>query len=488
MSKKYIQGKEVWNKIVYATNCLTDFVKPTFGPASNRIIIQQGRNLSILDDGVTTANEFELEDEFENAVVRVIKEVARKTNDRVGDGTTGSLIILQALINEISKLWRYKPIDIIAELHKGLAEFKAEIQKRAKTINSKEELVRVAYIAFNNESIAEVIAETLWEIGHEGITTVEESDSLETTHEIVKGLQLPKGFKNPYFINNPEKAEVILNKPYILVSDREIVDGKDILPILDKVIKSGNRQLLVVADDIRGEALAIMIINKVKGNAMFCAVDAPYYSNRKYEGLMDVATLTGANFQMGIVQDLPKLELTDLGTADRIIITKDSTTIVGGKGKNLDDYIKELKALIKTTKSELDKSKMEERLAKLTSGVAVIKVGGATENEMKALRYKVEDAVNATRVAYKSGVVQGAGLTLKDIKTSSKLLNRALEYPYKQLLKNLGIKELEVVEGVEDPVEVLIAQVESAVSIVSLLISTKGILCDKTEEKKNERN
>lgn len=482
--KKYTQ--QTWPIIIKAVNELCDFVKPTFGPASNRVIVQQGRGIGALDDGVAISEMFELEDELENAVIKVIKEVAKKTNDRVGDGTTGSLIILQALINEIGK--PKEANKIIAELHKGLAEFKTEIQKRAKTINSKDELARVAYIAFNNESIAKVIAETLWEIGHEGITTVEESDSLETTHEIVKGLQLPKGFKNPYFINNPEKAEVILEKPYILVSDREIVDGKDILPILDKVIKSGNRQLLVIADDIRGEALAIMIINKVKGNAMFCAVDAPYYSNRKYEGLMDVATLTGANFQMGVVQDLKNLELEDLGSADRVIITKDSTTIVGGKGKNLDDYVNELKALIKSSKSELDKSKMEERLAKLTSGVAVIKVGGATENEMKALRYKVEDAVNATKVAYKSGVVKGAGLTLKDIKTSSKLLNRALEYPHRQLLENSGIKELEINEGIIDPVEVLIAQVESAVSIVSLLISTKGILVDKLGEKKNGGN
>lgn len=481
MPKKYSQ--QTWPIIVKAVNALCDFVRPTFGPAQNKVILQQGRQIGVLDDGVSTSNEFELEDELENAVIKVIKEVAKKTNERVGDGTTGSLIILQGLIKEIGT-----PKDsnkTTVELQQGLAEFKAQIQKLSQTIDSKEKLVRVAYIAFNNEPIARIIAETLWEVGHEGITTIEESDSLETTHEIVKGLQLPKGFKNPYFINNPEKAEVYLTKPYILVSDKEIVDAKEILPILDKVIKSGNRQLLVLADDIRGEALAVLIINKVKGNAMFCAVDAPYYSNKKYEGLMDVAALTGASFKTGIVQDLTKLELEDLGMAERIIITKDSTTIVGGKGKELESYVKEIRALIKTAKSELDKTRMEERLAKLTSGVAVIKVGGATENEMKWLRYKVEDAVNAAKVAYKSGVVKGAGITLSEIKTSSSILNKALKKPFEQLKENLGVKEIKLNNDVFDPVEVLIAQVESAVSIISLLISTKGILVDANEKDGN---
>ena len=480
MSKVYTQQL---NPLVFdAVDKIVDLCKPTFGPAQNKVLIQKGTRLESLDDGVAVAKQFELPDEFENAIVQVVKEVAIKTNSRVGDGTTSSLIMLQALMKEIREDKRTSR-EIMADLQQGLEEFKTQIKAQAKEISTKEDLKKVAYISFNNEKMADVISEILFELGHDATVTLEESRSLETAHTIVKGLQFPRGFASPYFINSPEKAETILEKPYILVTDKEIIDAKELLPLLNKVIASGNRQLVIIADDIRGEALATLVLNYMKGVGLFPAVKAPYYSNDKYEFLMDVAELTGSSFAaIDIGKKFEDMGLEDLGMADRVIITKDSTTIVGGHGKKLDEYVAKMKAIIDTTDSELKKDKMKERLAKLTSGVAVIKVGGATENEMKALFYKVEDAVNATKVAYRNGVVKGAGLALSSIETSSGILNRALKYPHQQLLKNMEVDSLEVGEDILDPVEVLIAGVESAVSIVSLLITTKGILCEKLDK------
>ena len=481
--KKYTQQL---NPLVFdAVNKLCDFVKPTFGPASNKIIIQKGRFQEVIDDGVATAKEFELEDEFENAVVNLVKEVAIKTNDRVGDGTTASLIMLQALMRGLREDKRTSR-EVVAELTAGLNDFKTKIKERAKQINTEEDLRQVAYISFNNEKIAEIIAKIFFELGRDGIVTIEESRSMEVSYDIVRGLQFPKGFISSYFINNAEKAETILENPYILVTDREIYDVNDLKPLLEKALKTG-RPVLVLADDVRGEALGMLVVTYLKTGFLCPAVKAPYYTSDKNDFLMDVAELTGANFMLtNMNKNLKDLELTDLGMAERVVLTKDNTTIIGGKGKNVDEYVKKIQAIIETTEYEIKRDKMKERVAKLTSGVAVIKVGGATENEMRALRYKTEDAVNATRVALKEGVVKGAGVTLADIKTPSSVLNKALQVPHETLLKNLEVDTLEVGENIVDPVAVLIAGVESAISIVNLLITTKGILCDKNDEPKKE--
>jgi len=482
MAKIHKSEQEVREIIYKATDALVDFVKTTYGPASNKIIIQKRNHAETIDDGVETARNFELNDECENAVISIIREVAQKTNDRVGDGTTSSLIMLQAIMSEIRKLDKIVARTIVDDLENGLEEFKKQIKEKARQITSKEDLQKVAFISFNNLKLAEIIAEILFELGPEGIVTIEESRSMETTYNIVKGLQFPRGFASSYFINDHAKAECVLEKPYILVTDQEIYDPKDLVPIMNKVIATGNRQLVVLGDDVRGEALGTLVLNFVKGVGLFPAVRAPYHSNDKYEFLQDVAELTGANFRVSHTnKKLDQLELEDLGVADKVVLTKDHTTIIGGHGKEIEPYITTLKAMIESSDSELRKDKMKERLAKLTSGVAVIKVGGATENEMKALRYKVEDAVNATKVAFKSGVVTGAGVTLGSIITSSEILNKALKYPHEQLLKNWEVESIEIKEGVVDPVEVLIAGVESAISIASLLISTKGILVEKEE-------
>lgn len=478
------------NPLIYeAVDKLVNFVKCTYGPASNKIIIERGRGQEILDDGVTTAKEFELSDEFENSIVKLVKEVAIKTNDRVGDGTTSSLIMLQAIMQEIRDTKdgdEYKAREVIEQLQRGLKEFKTQIKARAKQISTEEDLRKVAYISFNNEEMAKVIAKIFFELGHEGIVTIEESKSMETSCDIVKGLRFPRGFISSYFINNSERAETVLDNPYILVTDKEIYDVNDIKPLLEKALKSG-RQVVILADDVRGEALGMLVVTYLKNGYLCPAVKAPYYSNDKYEFLMDVAELTGANFAVANVnKNLKDLELEDLGIAEKVVINKDSTTIIGGKGKNLDEYVKKMRGMVETIDSELKKDKIKERIAKLTSGVAVIKVGGATENEMKSLRYKVEDAVNATRVAFKEGVVPGAGTTLAAIETTSLILNAALQVPHQVLLENLEIEQLEVGEDIIDPVEVLIAGVESAISIVNLLINTKGILVEKNEPVKKD--
>ena len=482
--KKYTQ--QLSPLIFDAVDKLVDFVKPTYGPAQNKVILQKGRYQEVIDDGVATAKEFELEDEFENAVVKLVKEVAIKTNDRVGDGTTSSLIMLQALMKELKEDKRASR-EVVAELKVGFEDFKKQITEKAKQITTEEDLKQVAYISFNNEKVAEIIAKIFFQLGHDGIVTIEESRSMETSYNVVEGLQFPKGFASAYFINQPERAECVLDNPYILVTDKEIYDVNDLIPLLDKAIKAG-KQVVIIADDVRGEALGSLVITYIKKGYLCPAVKAPYYSNDKYEFLMDVAELTGANFVVANVnKELKDLELEDLGQAERVVITKESTTIIGGQGKKLEEYLTKMKAIIESTESDLRRDKMKERLAKLTSGVAVIKVGGATENEMRALRYKVEDAVNATRVAFKEGTVRGAGTTLSEIETSSPILNKALKVPHKTLLTNLEVDSLPIGDDIVDPVAVLIAGVESAISIVNLLITTKGILVDKYEiDKQNQ--
>src|SRR3990167_3702672 len=482
--KKYTQ--QLSPLIFDAVDKLVDFVKPTYGPAQNKVILQKGRYQEVIDDGVATAKEFELEDEFENAVVKLVKEVAIKTNDRVGDGTTSSLIMLQALMKELKEDKRTSR-EVVAELKVGFEDFKKQITEKAKQITTEEDLKQVAYISFNNEKMAEIIAKIFFQLGHDGIVTIEESRSMETSYNVVEGLQFPKGFASAYFINQPERAECVIENPYVLVTDKEIYDVNDLVPLLDKALKAA-KQVLILADDIRGEALGALVITFLKKGYLCPAVKAPYYANDKYEFLMDVAELTGANFVVANVnKELKDLELEDLGQAERVVITKESTTIIGGKGKNLEEYLTKMKAIIESTESDLRRDKMKERLAKLTSGVAVIKVGCATENEMRALRYKVEDAVNATRVAFKEGVVKGAGITLSEIETSSPILNKALKVPHETLLVNLEVDSLPIGDDIIDPVAVLIAGVESAISIVNLLITTKGALVDKYEiDKQNQ--
>ena len=456
-----------------AVDKLVNFIKPTYGPANNSIIISDEFRQVNLDDGVSIVEEFELEDKFENAIIKSVKEVARKTNDRVGDGTTGAMIILQALLNS----------DIPSiNLKKAAAEAKEQLLASAEEIKTKEELKNVAMVSFNNEEMAKVISDIVHRVGQDGVISVEESNSLTSSNEIVDGLQFERGFISPYMISDPERMEAVLENPTILLTNKKISAVTDIMPALEKIIGTGKKDILIIAEDVDGEALALLVINKLKGIFNAVAVRIPGYGEERNSLLEDIAALTGSTT---ITEDAGlKLEDVDtkmFGSSRKVVITKDETTIISGDG-NIEERIKQLKTQLETVTDEHEKTQLKDRIAKLTGGIALIKVGATTEAEMKKLKFKVEDAVNSTKLAFKSGVVPGGGRALAAIKTSDKNLNKALKAPAEILKENIG--EFGVDEKIIDPVEVLIASIESAVSIVDMLTLTKGAIVTTTEENK----
>jgi len=461
-----------------AVDQLVDFIKPTFGPSENRIVISDDYKYSALDDGVSIAKDFELENEFENAIIKLVKEASQKTNDRVGDGTTGSLIILQELLNNPSK-----------DLKDAVSEAKEQLLKMVKKVETKEELKNVALVSYNNPEIAKVVSDIVFKVGPDGVITVEEGNGLETTSEVVNGLRFERGFVSPYMISDFERMETILVKPYVVISNSKITTAQEIMPILEKIMKSGRKDFLIISEEIEGEALALLIVNKIKGVFNAVAVKAPGFGDHT-ELLEDIAILTDGQViseEKGLKLSSVGLDL--LGEADKVVINKDSTTIIGGKG-NVEKRIEHLKSQLEKIESEYEKGKLQERIAKLSGGIAVIKVGAPTESAMKTLKYKVEDSVNATKLAFKSGVVKGAGQALLEIKTSNESLNDALKAPARVLKENIegSKKTFNPDESIVDPVEVLIAAIESAASIASLLISTKGIIVEVKEKLQNENN
>lgn len=456
---KIIQ-KNVFPIICSTVDKLVDLVKPTFGPSGNKVIIGKGFGVSVLDDGVQIAKDLELDNKIENYILQIVKNVAIKTNEKVGDGTTGSLIVLQGLLKEIkkSKLVSNK---IVEELEIGLKEAIEQIRKLSKPIKTKSDLEKVALISFNNGEVAKLLSEIVFKIGENGLIDVQSSQGLNIESEMVAGFKIDKGFVSPYLIT--EKDSCIIENTKVLVTNKTFLMNQEIVPILEDIVKSGGNSLVVFCKDFGGEALSTAIINKLKGGFRLLPVQV-----NEEEGT-DIALLTGASY----VTDR-KIEMSDFGKAKKIVSKADNTIIIGGDSKkeDINNLIKELKSY---TVGAL-KEKAERRLANLTSSVAIIKVGASTEDEAKALKYKVEDASNAVRVAFRSGVVVGAGETLSNIKTSSKILNKALEYPKKQLIQNMG--EFNLDDSIIDPTEVLIAGVESAVSITKLLVTTKGIIVD----------
>lgn len=469
--KKYTQG--VSEVVKSATDKLVNFIKPTFGPLGKGIIIQDGLGFKSVDDGVSIAKEFELKDEFENSIVQFIKEVAIKTNERVGDGTTGSLIILQSLINRIS-------YEDLADLEKGLQIFKEQIKEKSIKVSTKEEIKNIAYISFNNEKIAEIIAEIVKEIGDDGVISVEDSNSIETTYEVVKGMQFDRGYISSHFVSNKEKMEAVLENPYILVTDKKISSFQEILPLLEKVFKLEKKGLVIIADDMDGDALGALILGKLQGAFNVVVIKAPGFGDRKKEMLEDIACLTGATFiseEKGM--RIENVDVFALGQARKVSSLHNRTTIVEGRGvqENIDARIEEIRERIKNATSEFDKEKLQERLAKIVGGVGVIKVGASTESEAKMLKYKIEDAVNASQAASRGGYVKGAGIALSKIKTET-ILDDSLKAPLEQI-KASGIDITKVDANVIDPTEVIIAQVESAVSIAKVLITSSGILINE---------
>ncbi len=504
---------------------LADAVKVTLGPKGRNVILDKSwGSPTITKDGVTVAKEIELDDKFENMGAQMVKEVASKTSDVAGDGTTTATLLAQAIYREGSKLVAAgsNPMAIKRGIEKGVEAVVKELKNISKPTKGHKEIAQVGTISANNDStIGNIIAEAMEKVGKEGVITVEEAKSMETTLEVVEGMQFDRGYISPYFVTNPEKMEAVLNDPYILINEKKISGMKDLLPVLEQVAKSG-RPLLIIAEEVEGEALATLVVNKLRGTFSCAAVKAPGFGDRRKAMLEDIAILTGGQMiseDLGI--KLENVSLKDMGTAKRITIDKDNTTIVDGGGEKsaLEGRVKQIRAQIDETTSDYDREKLQERLAKLIGGVAVINVGAATEIEMKEKKARVEDALHATRAAVEEGIVPGGGIALlrclpalNALKTEGEetlgvnIIRRALEEPVRQIANNAGFEGSVVVEkvkaekgafgfnadtgvyedlmkvGVMDPTKVTRYALQNAASVASLLLTTEAMVAEKPKE------
>jgi chaperonin GroEL len=513
-------------KIMKGVETLSGAVKVTLGPKGRNVVIAKSWGApTITKDGVTVAKEIEMEDKFENMGAQMVKEVASKTSDVAGDGTTTATILAEAIYREGSKLVAagMNPMSLKRGIDKGVAMVVDELKKISKPIKDKKEITQIGTISANNDStIGTIISEAMEKVGKEGVITVEEAKAIETSLEIVEGMQFDRGYISPYFVTDPEKMEVRLEDPCILLNEKKISTMKDMLPILEQIAKMG-KPLLIIAEDIEGEALATLVVNKIRGTLKCVAVKAPGFGDRRKAMLEDIAVLTGGKV---ISEDLGvKLEnvtLKDLGTCKRLTIDKENTTIVdgGGKKSDIEGRVKQIRVQIEETTSSYDKEKLQERLAKLVGGVAVIKVGAATEFEMKEKKARVEDALNATRAAVEEGVVPGGGVAylrslpaLKKAKVAEdeqfgvNILKRVLEEPARQIAVNAGFEGSIVVEkvktgkddfgfdaengeyvnmtkaGIIDPTKVSRFALQNAASVASLLLTTEAMVAEKPKKK-----
>ncbi|MFA6533540.1 MAG: chaperonin GroEL [Patescibacteria group bacterium] len=527
MAKQIIFDEQARAAIKRGVDKLADTVKVSLGPRGRNVILDKGFGAPIItNDGVTIAKEIELEDKFENVGAELIKEVASKTNDVAGDGTTTATVLAQILVTEGLKnvAAGANPMAIRRGLEKGVAAVVKELKEKiSKPVSGKEEIAQVAAISANDEGIGRVIAEAMEQVGNDGVITVEESQSFGIEKEVVEGMQFDKGFVSPYMITNPEAMKSEFNEPLILLTDRKISAISDILPILEKVAQSGKKELVIIADEVDGEALATLVVNKLRGIFNALAIKAPGFGDRKKEMLADMAVLTGGKViteEIGL--KLENVTLEQLGSASKVIATKENTTIVGGKGSKEDiaGRIKLIRQELAAADSDFDKEKLQERLAKLAGGVAVIKVGAATETEMKEIKFKVEDALNATKAAVAEGIVPGGGVALIRVasildslnleaeeKIGLNILKRALEEPLRQIAKNAGkdgavvaeeVKKLKgsegynaaedkyedmVKAGIIDPTKVTRSALQNAASIAALFITTEAVVADLPDKK-----
>jgi chaperonin GroEL len=528
MAKKEIKyGAQAREKMMKGVDVLANAVKVTLGPKGRNVLLEKSwGSPTTTKDGVTVAKEIELEDKFENMGAQMVKEVASKTSDVAGDGTTTATILAQAIYREGSKLVAAgsNPMSIKRGIEKAVEKTVEELKKISKPTKDKMEIAQVGTVSANNDkTIGNIIAEAMEKVGKEGVITVEEAKSMETTLEIVEGMQFDRGYLSPYFVTDPEKMEAHLEEPYILLNEKKISNMKDLVPLLEQIAKSG-KPLLIVAEDVEGEALATLVVNKIRGTLKCSAVKAPGFGDRRKAMLGDIAVMTGGQV---ISEDLGlKLEnvtLNDLGTAKKITVDKDNTTIVDGGGSRgaLEGRVKQIRAQIDETTSDYDREKLQERLAKLIGGVAVINVGAATEAEMKEKKARVEDALNATRAAVEEGIVPGGGVALvRAVKALEKLklegeeqlgvnlIKRALEEPVRQIANNAGFEGSVVVQkvmsgkgnfgfnaengeyedlvktGIIDPKKVTRFALQNAASVAGLLMTTEAMVAEKPEEKK----
>ena len=492
-----------------------ELVAPTYGPSGNKVIISKVTHGMAVDDGVQIMRDLELSDPNENAVLKIIREAAIKTNDRAGDGTTGSMIMLGAIVDEAAKTTRRDGRKVERELKQGLKEATEQLREQAKPIKTLDELKKVALISFDDKEVSEMIAETWHKVGKDGSVTLDTSPGMKTTAELSEGITFTNGYVHPAMVNNPEHMEAAIEKPYILITDYRITEAADIMPLMNLLAGKQHGRLVIIADNVEQQALATLIVNqphifnqqtKTQGSFQSVAIAAPRGENR-LSRLEDIALLTGGRvFSQTKGDKIQEATIADLGQADRFIARQNSAVIIGAKGKKdaVRKAIADLSAAIVTASSQKEKEAMEKRLAFFTNKVAVIKVGAPTDNEYKALRYKVEDTVNSVKAAFRGGVVCGAGLALARVKTSSRMLNEALQAPHKRLMDNMGadsvsdLKEGEALNvvsgargkymdvGVVDAVDVLIAGVESAVSIACLLSTTSGMLVEKPQKMRQQ--
>ncbi len=528
MAKEIRYSQKAREAILIGVETLANAVRVTLGPKGRNVILDKSYGSpSITKDGVTVAKEIDLEDNFENMGAQMVKEVASKTSDVAGDGTTTATVLAQSIYKEGSKLVAagVNPMAIKRGIEKAVEVAVDELKKLSKPTKDQAEIAQVGKISANNdETIGNIIAEAMNKVGKEGVITVEEAKSMETTLEIVEGMQFDRGYLSPYFVTDPEKMQVILSEPYILLHEKKISNMKDLIPILEQIAKMG-KPLLIIAEDVEGEALATLVVNRLRGTLQVAAVKAPGFGDRRKSMLEDVAILTGGKVmseELGL--KLENITLNDLGSAKTINIDKDNTTIVdgGGSRKDLEGRVKQIRAQIDETTSDYDREKLQERLAKLIGGVAVINVGAATETEMKEKKARVEDALNATRAAVEEGIVPGGGVAfIRSIKALSKLdlkgeekngvniVMRALEEPVRQIANNAGAEGSVVVEkvkeskgsvgfnaetveyedlmkaGIIDPTKVTRFALQNASSVAALLLTTEAMVAEKPKDKED---
>ena len=535
MAKQVIYGEEVKKKLQRGVDTVANAVKVTLGPRGRNVVLDKGfGGPTITNDGVSIAREITLRDKFENMGAEIIKEVATKTNELAGDGTTTATVLTQALVSEGLKqtTMGLNSMAVRTGMEHAAKDVVEALRQMATQVTSLDQIKQVATISAESVELGEKIAETIDKVGKDGVVTVEESQSFGIETELTEGMQFDKGYVSPYMVTNPERMEAEYKNAHILITDKKIVSVQEILPLLEKIAQTGKKELVIIADDVEGEALATFVVNKLKGGFSVLAVKAPGYGDRKKELLADIAVTTGGQvISDDIGLKLETTELSQLGKADRVVSTKDNTVIVGGVGEKsaITDRVTALKAQLETTTSKFDKEKLEERIAKLSGGVAVIRVGAATETEMKYLKLKIEDAVNATKAAIDEGIVPGGGTSLtraaaiveKDMLSKKDLdkeelvgysiVLKALEMPLKQIADNTGkidgavivqkVKEAGgnagfdaakgimiedmIKAGIIDPVKVARAGVQNAVSAAGILLTTECAIADEPEPEKS---
>lgn len=526
MAKQILYSEKAKAKLLKGVNKLANAVTVTLGPKGRNVVLDKGFGApEVTNDGVSIAKEIELEDKFENMGAEIVKEVASKTNDVAGDGTTTATLLAQTLINEGFKnvTAGANPLEIRRGIDAGVQKIVDKLGEISKKVSTKEEMAQVATISAEDEKMGKLIAEVFDKVGKDGVVTVEESKGLGLESEIVEGMQFDQGYISPYMMTDPDRMEAVYEDPLILITDRKISAISEILPLLEKMTQAGHKDLVIIAEDVDGEALATLVINKLRGVFNALAVKAPGYGDRRKEMLQDIAILTGGQViseELGL--KLENVELNQLGQARRVVAEKEKTTIIAGKGKkqDIEARIEQIKKELEVTESEFDKEKLQERLAKLAGGVAVIKVGAATEVEQKQKQQKIEDAVAATRAAIEEGIVPGGGVALVrcisalddlklrgDQKVGLSILKRALEAPLRKIAKNAGEDDGVVLQkvkegkgafgfnaktntfedlmeaGVIDPKKVVRSALQNAASAAAMILTTEAAVTDKPEKK-----